>query len=193
MSAPEKESFYPENLQQWREWLQENHKKKASVWLIQYKKSVGFPTISWSEAVDQALCFGWIDSTKKKLDDDRTIQFFSPRKAKSTWSKINKDKVERLIADGSMTAAGLRCIEVAKENGSWTILDTVEALLVPEDLEKAFLDHNGSKAFFDGLSKSIRKQLLYWVISAKRPETRQKRIDEIAECAGRQQKPKQFG
>ena len=189
MSENDIESFYPTNRQQWRAWLQENHEKKASVWLICYKMKSGMPSISWTEAVEEALCFGWIDSTRKTIDDDKYRQFFSRRKKVSTWSKINKDKVEQLIADGSMTVAGLKAIETAKQNGSWILLDEVEALTIPDDLETAFQTHPGSKVFYLSLSKSVKKRILYWLVSARRPETREKRIREVAESAAQKRKP----
>lgn len=188
----EVEIFYPENPDQWRKWLQENHDKVQSVWVVFYKKSSSMPSLTWSEAVDEALCFGWIDSKKIAIDSEKSHQFFSRRKAKSTWSKINKEKVDRLIENGKMTPAGLVCIETAKENGSWTILDTVDELIIPEDLEKEFKVRPEAEEYFLSLSKSIRKQLLYWLISAKRPETRQNRICEIVESAIQKSKPKQF-
>lgn len=142
--------------------------------------------------MDVALCFGWIDSKKIKVSDECAHQFFSRRKAQSTWSKINKDKVERLSAAGLMTQAGWDSIERAKENGSWNMLDEVEALIIPEDLKKAFRKHKGSEVFFTGLSKTLRKMMLQWLVLAKRPETRQKRVDEIATLAAQQKKPKPF-
>ena len=187
------ETFYAESRAHWREWLNENQDKVPSIWLIQYRQKSGVPTLTWSEAVDEALCFGWIDSTKRPIDDQKFMQFFTRRKPDSTWSKINKDKVDRLIAEELMMPAGLRTIEIAKENGSWTILDSVEALHIPGDLTAAFIAHPGSEAYFESLSKSIKKQLLYWVISAKREETRSKRILEIVENAAQNKKPKQFG
>jgi uncharacterized protein YdeI (YjbR/CyaY-like superfamily) len=138
------------------------------------------------------LCFGWIDSIKKKLDDERSIQFFSKRKPKSTWSKINKEKVMRLMEAGLMAQAGITCIEVAKENGSWNLLDSVEALIIPTDLEQALKAKVNAFDFFIGLSKSTKKAMLQWLVLAKRAETRQSRINEIAELADKQQKPKQF-
>lgn len=150
------------------------------------------PSISWSEAVDEALCFGWIDSTRKSIDGESFIQFFTKRKPKSNWSKINKGKVARLIEEGLMTEAGYKSIEIAKKNDSWTILDAVEELLVPKDLEEAFQSQPGSGDYFNDLSKSVKKMILHWVVSAKRPETREKRIAEIAELAGQRLKPKQF-
>jgi uncharacterized protein YdeI (YjbR/CyaY-like superfamily) len=192
MSINDTETFYPETKQQWREWLAENHSKKNSVWVIFYKKSAKKPSITWSEAVDEALCFGWIDSVKRKLDEERSIQFFSKRKPKSTWSRINKDKVETLSGAGLIAEAGWACIEMAKQNGSWEILDSVEDLVVPQDLEIELNARSDAMPFFMSLSKSAKKAMLQWLVMAKRPETRQKRITEIAECASQKKKPKQF-
>ncbi|MFH6942491.1 YdeI family protein [Flavobacterium sp. FlaQc-50] len=186
------ETFYPASSQDWRAWLIENHNVKQSIWLVCYKKQANVPTITWSDAVDEALCFGWIDSTRKSVDSDKFIQFFTRRKPSSNWSKINKAKIERLVAEGLMTEAGLESVERAKQNGSWTILDQVEELHVPEDLLAAFEVNAGAKEYFTGLSKSVKKMLLYWVVSAKRPETRQNRINEIAVLAAQNLKPKQF-
>jgi uncharacterized protein YdeI (YjbR/CyaY-like superfamily) len=188
----ETEVFYPTNPDEWRKWLAKNHLSRQSVWVVFHTKSSEKPSISWSQAVDEALCFGWIDSKKIKIDKETSHQFFSKRKPKSTWSKINKEKVRQLIDNGLMTQAGLDCINTAKLNGSWTLLDDVEELLVPEDLEAAFGRHENSKDYFLSLSKSVKKMILYWIISAKRPETRQNRIDEIASLAGQKKKPKQF-
>ncbi|TDO71204.1 uncharacterized protein YdeI (YjbR/CyaY-like superfamily) [Flavobacterium chryseum] len=192
MEQNEIETFCPTSQTDWREWLQENHHSKQSVWLLCYKKQANIPTITWSDAVDEALCFGWIDSVRKSIDNDKFIQFFGKRKPNSVWSKINKAKVERLIADGLMMKAGFDSIEKAKQNGSWTILDDVEELLIPEDLEKGFEAKPGAAAYFLSLSKSARKSILQWLVMAKRPETRQNRINEIAELAAQKLKPKQF-
>lgn len=188
----ETEIFYPANQVEWRQWLEKNHLSKQSVWLVFYSKSSERPSFSWSEAVDVALCFGWIDSKKIKIDNHTAHQFFSKRKPQSTWSKINKEKVRKLIEEGLMTQAGFDVIEAAKQNGSWTILDEVEELIIPNDLEKAFKKHKGSKEYFLSLSKTVRKMMLTSLILARKPETRQKRIDEIAELAGQKKKPKQF-
>ena len=186
------QTFCPANRNEWREWLQKNHHSKQAVWLVQYKKKSAVPSLSWSEAVDEALCFGWIDSVRKSVDAEKFIQFFSKRKATSVWSKINKEKVQQLIDKGLMTKAGLLTIETAKQNGRWTILDDVEELTIPSDLEKAFKTHKGSKDFFLSLSKSVKKAILQWLVLAKRAETRQNRINEIAELASQKLKPKQF-
>lgn len=190
MQNNETEIFYPKNQTEWRKWLQENHISKQDVWLVYYKKKSEIESISWSEAVDEALCFGWIDSKRISIDKDISHQFFSKRKPKSTWSKINKNKVQVLIEKGLMTEAGLKCIETAKTNGSWTILDEVEELIVPSDLEIEFDKKPNSKEFFNNSSKSFKKMILYWLVSAKTIETRQKRITEIIESAEQNLKPK---
>jgi uncharacterized protein YdeI (YjbR/CyaY-like superfamily) len=192
MEKKDTATFCPANRLQWRRWLQKNHAKEQSVWLIYYKKKANISTITWSEAVDEALCFGWIDSTARPIDDEKFMQFFTRRKPNSVWSKINKEKVQRLIDEGLMTQAGYESIEVAKQNGCWSILDKVEALEIPADLAKEFKSYPGSKAYFLSLSRSARKSMLQWLVLAKRPETRQKRITEIASLAARKLKPKQF-
>ncbi len=173
------ETFHAENPSVWREWLVENHLSADSVWLVLHNKSSAKNSITWREAVDEALCFGWIDSKKVKIDTETSHQIFSKRRAKSTWSKINKDKVEELIACGKMSPAGYKSIEIAKENGSWTSLDSVEALVIPDELEEALAMRSEIKEAFLALSKSAKKLLLYKVSFAKRPETRQKKIAEI--------------
>lgn len=187
------DSFHPADRKAWRKWLEKNHATRVSVWVIFTKKTKeGVRHLSWSDAVDEALCFGWIDSRAKTIDEDHYMQFFSRRKPKSIWSKINKEKVDRLIEEGLMSEAGLRSIEVAKRNGSWSSLDDVEALIIPKDLAAAFRKHKGSKAYFEGLSKSVRKMMLHWITFAKLPETRQRRIDELVESAGKGERPKAF-
>ncbi|CAN5333546.1 YdeI/OmpD-associated family protein [soil metagenome] len=186
------ETFYPANRREWREWLQENHEKKQSVWLIYYKKKSNIPTVMYSEAVDEALCFGWIDSKAKPLDENKFMQFFCRRKPNSVWSKVNKEKVQRLIDEKLMTKAGYEIIETAKENGSWTILDEAEALVIPKDLERELNKKLTAKTYFLGLSRSDKRNILQWLVIAKRQETRLKRIIEIVELAHQNQKPKQF-
>ncbi len=186
----EKEIFYPTNLNDWRNWLEKNHLSKESVWVVLYTKASDKSSITWRDAVDVALCFGWIDSKKIKIDSESSHQFFSKRKAKSTWSKINKEIVQKLIDQGLMQAAGYESIEKAKQNGSWTILDEVEELVIPEDLLRAFHNNEGSLAYFNSLSKTNKKMILQWIVLAKRPETRVKRINEVAELASKNRKPK---
>jgi uncharacterized protein YdeI (YjbR/CyaY-like superfamily) len=190
MFKKEIETYCPKSQTEWRQWLEKNHQSKLSVWLIYYTKKSTIPSLSWSEAVDEALCFGWIDSTRKTIDEFSFMQFFSKRKPKSNWSKINKEKVQQLIDSKRMTKAGYESIETAKQQGYWTILDEVEELIIPKDLEIAFEKHKGSKDHFLSLSKSTRKIILSWIVLAKQQETRQKRIDEVAESAEQNLKPK---
>lgn len=189
MHNPPIETYTPTSQEDWRKWLEENHESRQSIWLIYFTKKSDVPSLTWREAVDEALCFGWIDSTQKKIDEFSFMQFFSKRKPKSIWSKINKDKVQELIDSKKMTKAGLESIEVAKKNGSWTILDEVEELIIPNNLEVAFKEYEGSKDYFLSLNKSVKKMILSWIVLAKRQETRQKHIDEIAESAGQNLKP----
>lgn len=192
MENNEIDIFYAASVAAWRKWLVKNHLSKQAVWLVFYNKKSGIKSISWSEAVDVALCFGWIDSKKIKIDENSSHQFFSKRKAKSTWSKINKNKVEKLIEQGLMTEAGYLSIEVARQNGSWTLLDEVEELIIPADMEAEFARKPNSKDFFLSLSKSVRKSMLQWIVLAKTEGTRQKRITEIVEQAEKRLKPKHF-
>ncbi|PHN02539.1 YdeI/OmpD-associated family protein [Flavilitoribacter nigricans] len=192
MQANEENTYYPPTLADWRAWLAQNHRSEQSVWLILYKKKSERESILWSDAVDVALCFGWIDSKRQTIDEFSYRQFYCRRKPKSPWSKINKEKVQKLIDSGEMRPAGYEAVEIAKANGSWTMLDEAEALIVPEDLETAFQKHPGAKDYYLSLSPSNRKSLLHWIALARRPETRQKRIDEISEHAGRGERPKHF-
>ena len=178
MSEKEIETFYPTSQKEWRQWLKKNHRSKQSVWLICYKKKSGIPSIAWSLAVDEAFCFGWIDSIRKSIDDEKFMQFFGKRKPNGTWSKVNKEKIKKLIDANQMTEAGFESIEKAKANGSWTILDDVEELLIPKDLEKEFKTKPGSKAYFLSLSKSVKKMILQWIVLAKQEATRQKLLRE---------------
>lgn len=185
-------NFPYESRTDWRKWLEKNHQSKQSIWLVYFKSSTKVPSVSWSEAVDEALCFGWIDSTKKTIDKERYMQYFSRRKPNSTWSKINKEKVAKLIQNNLMTKAGFDSIETAKQNGTWLIMDDVEKVIIPEDLRIALNKNESSMEFFQSQSKSIKKAMLHWVVIAKRTETRKKRIAEIARLAAKGIRPNQF-
>ena len=163
----------------WYDWLLVNHDKYKAVHLVFYKLETKKPTMRWEEAVKVALCFGWIDSTVKSLGDGKRIQYFSPRKPKSVWSALNKKYLEELIPSGLMQEGGLKSIEIAKANGSWTSLDDVENGVIPDNLQLAF--DNNPKAFtnFQNFSKSYKKGYLYWLNQAKRDATKEKRIKEI--------------
>ncbi|MVN74768.1 hypothetical protein GO988_00345 [Hymenobacter sp. HMF4947] len=178
----------PQNRQQWREWLQAHHDQHQSVWLVYYKKKSATPTLTWSEAVDEALCFGWIDSQAKPLDEEKYQQFFSRRKPQSGWSRVNKNKIQRLLAEGKMMPAGLASIETAKQNGSWTLLDEVEELRLPTDLEREFDQYPAARTHFLSLSRTAKRNLLQWLVLAKRPATRQKRMAVILALANQPEK-----
>lgn len=175
----EKLHLYFKNSQEWRDWLHENHQSSKGVYLIFYRVNSGFESMRWEEAVQVALCYGWIDSIVRKMDDDRRKQAFGPRKENSTWSKVNKIYVEKLILENVMHESGLKKIETAKQNGSWELLDNVENLIIPEDLQKAF--DNNPPAFhnYKNFSFHYQKSYLYWLNQAKREETRNSRIGEI--------------
>jgi uncharacterized protein YdeI (YjbR/CyaY-like superfamily) len=192
MTDKEIEIFYPENRREWRAWLEKNYELKQSIWLIYYKKKSGKPTVSYDEAVEEALCFGWIDSKAKPIDEEKFMQFFTKRKPASAWSKINKERVQRLLQQGLMIKAGQDSIDLAKQNGSWTVLDDVEELIIPDDLHAEWKNKPSAQAYFLSLSRSDKRNILQWLVLAKRPETRQKRISEIVELAEQKQKPKQF-
>lgn len=183
------EIFSPASQAEWREWLIRNHLSAPSVWLVFYKKKSEKHNMTWSGAVDEALCFGWVDGRRKPLDEEKFIQFFCQRKPGSTWSKINKEKVTVLTERQLMTPAGLTCIQIARENGSWNILDDVEALLMPPDLLLAFELQTGTLEYYESLSNSVKKLILQWVKLCRTNKTRQQRITEIVNSAKSQRIP----
>ena len=167
-----------------RAWLDANAATSAGVRLAIGKKGNTATTLTYDDAVEEALNFGWIDSVAGRLDDARYTVHFTPRKPRGGWARTNKIRVERLIADGQMTPAGLAAIDAAKADGSWTLLDDVEDLIVPDDLAAALAGNPAAGRFWDGLGESPRKIALYRIASAKRPETRARRIAEtVAEAA----------
>ncbi|WP_142531392.1 YdeI/OmpD-associated family protein [Pedobacter westerhofensis] len=188
----EEDLIAPGNRHEWRKWLEENHTKVNSVWLVYYTLQSAMPTITISEAVDEAIRYGWVNGTARPIDENKFKQYFCKRRPMSTWSKINKEKVERLTSSGQMTPAGIRCIELAKSNGSWSILDDVEALTIPPDLKSAFENEQVGWQFFSKLSISVTKAILQWLVFAKREETRKKRIEEVIRFSKDGVVPKQF-
>lgn len=174
----------------WRAWLEKNHATESELWLIYYKKHCGKKSIRYEEAVEEALCYGWIDSIVKRLDDERYMQKYTPRKRKSIWSKLNKSRVERLVKNGRMTAVGLAVIEAAKKDGSWDRLSAVEEEpVMPDDLADVLSQNASAGRFFHSLAPSYQKQYLWWLLSAKRPETRKKRLIAIVERCEQGVKP----
>ena len=164
---------------QWRKWLEENHDKEKEIWLVFYKVKVNKKSVKYKEAVCEALCFGWIDSTVRRIDDEKHMQRYTPRKAKSNWSALNKSRVKKLIEEGLMMKHGFGTIEIAKQNSSWERLYSIEIKMeVPRELEEAFEKNINAKTIYEKLPASKKKQYLYWIKSAKRDETREKRIKE---------------
>jgi uncharacterized protein YdeI (YjbR/CyaY-like superfamily) len=166
----------------WRTWLQKHHTSSTGVWLHFAKKHSKLPTVSYNDAVEEALCFGWIDGLTHPVDDTYYKQAFTPRKPKSAWAATNKARVEKLIAAKLMTPAGLAAIAQAKANGMWTKYDAVEAGTMPPDLKKA-LASAGVRKVFDAWTPGRQKQCFYYLTDAKKPETRAKRIAKIVEAA----------
>ena len=173
----------PASRAEWRQWLADHHASAPGVWLVYFKKETGHPSVTYPEAVEEALCFGWIDSHPRKLDDDRTQLLFTPRKPKSGWSKVNKERLERLEAAEQLMPAGLAAIARARQNGAWESLDAAEAGTVPEDLADALAADEAAKANFAAFSPSARKMILTWVLGAKQPETRARRVAETVRLA----------
>ena len=177
------QTFHAKSREEWRKWLKKNHSTEKSVWLIIYKKESEIPSVYYSEAVDEALCFGWIDSKPNKRNEDSYYQFFAKRNPKSNWSKVNKEKIAKLIEKGLMQSAGLEMIEIAKENGTWTALDEVENLIIPDDLQELFSDNKTAFGNWERFPPSSKRGILEWILNAKKPETRQKRIEETVSLA----------
>lgn len=189
--APEN-SFHAHSRAEWRAWLEAHHRRTEGLWLITYKKATGRPRPEYEEIVEEALCFGWIDSKPNKLDDERTMLWLAPRKPKSGWSEPNKIRVARLIASGAMTGAGLAVVETAKRDGSWQALDAVEALEIPADLHAALQAHPPAAAHFDAFPRSVKRGILEWIGNAKRAETRAGRIEQTATLAANNQRANQW-
>jgi uncharacterized protein YdeI (YjbR/CyaY-like superfamily) len=181
----------PTSRQTWRAWLQKHHASSSGVWLVFAKKASGLPTVTYNDAVEEALCFGWIDGLMHPVDETFYKQLFTPRKPKSRWAASNKARVEKLIAAGLMTEAGLKTIEVAKQIGTWGALDAVEAMTLPDDFKRALSATPAAKKGYDAYTPSAKKQCLYYLNDAKRPETRAKRIARIVEGAAAGRKPSQ--
>ena len=177
MSTADYPRVHVKTTAEWRRWLRENHDTAQGVWLVAYKAATGRARLSYEDSIPDALCYGWIDSVNKPLDDERTALLFTPRKPRSGWSRTNKVRIARLLKEGRMEPAGLAKIAAAKRDGSWTLLDSVEALEMPNDLRKA-LGVVGTRTF-EALTPGRRKEHLRALVTAKRPETRTKRIAEI--------------
>lgn len=167
---------------EWRAWLEQNHNSKGA-WLVSWKKATGRPFIPYPETVDEALCFGWVDSRPNRLDEELAMRLFTPRKPRSPWSRLNKEKVARLSAEGLMAPAGMRMVETAQANGSWTVYDEIEDVVIPPDLADALAEDETAPGFFERFPESSKKAILWWIKTAKRPETRAARIAETVSAA----------
>jgi uncharacterized protein YdeI (YjbR/CyaY-like superfamily) len=187
-----REQVYVTDRAEWRRWLETHHAVSPGIWLVFDKKSSRADRLTYGDAVEEALCYGWIDSTVRTLDDARYMQLMAPRKPKSTWSRANKVRVERLIALGLMAQPGLASIERAKANGSWVSLDAVEALVVPADLTRALRTVPGATKNFAAFSPSTRKGFLGWIRAAVRPETRAHRVAHVVQYATSNERSRTF-
>ena len=185
-------TFYAKDQQSWRKWLEENHQTEKSVWLIIYHKGSKTPSVYYDEAVDEALCFGWIDSKPNKRDQESFFQFFSKRNPKSNWSRKNKQKIERLLKAGKIHQSGLEMIEQAKKTGTWNALDDVENLIIPDDLQKIFDQNPIAFQNYQKFPPSTKRGILEWILNAKKPETRQKRIQETVSKAAQNIRANQY-
>jgi uncharacterized protein YdeI (YjbR/CyaY-like superfamily) len=173
------EKLYVTNRDDWREWLRKNHATKKEIWLIYYKKHTGKPTIPYGDSVEEAICFGWIDSIIKKIDDEKYSRKFTPRKAKSGWSHLNKKRARKMVKERKMTEAGLEKIREAKESGEWFKAKVVrKELVTPIYIEEALAKSEKALENFNNLAESYKKQYVGWIASAKREETRKRRIAE---------------
>ena len=183
---------YAENQGAWRSWLETQHGTHECVWLIIFHKECHVPSVTYEEAVEEALCFGWVDSKPNKRDDQSFYQYFAARNPKSNWSRKNKNTVERLISAGRMSQAGLAMVQLAKETGTWDALNDVENLVVPEDMEAMWRDVPEARKNFDAFPRSVKRGILEWIFNAKRPDTRKKRIRETVELAAQNIRANQY-
>jgi uncharacterized protein YdeI (YjbR/CyaY-like superfamily) len=186
-------SFHPKTRIQWRKWLEKNHSISVGVWMIYFKKESSKRKFTYVDAVEEALCFGWIDSQPRKIDDKKSALKFTPRKPKSIWSKLNKQRIEKLIEQKLMRPAGLGKIEQAKKDGSWNILNSsdhhADNNTLPEELKKAFSKNKKALANFNGFAPGYRKRFFFWIDNAKTPETKAARIKQTLLMASANKKP----
>ena len=192
MPEPPENSVAPLSRAEWRAWLADHHGRGDGVWLVLNKKAADSPTLSTDDVVEEAVAFGWIDSVPKALDDDRWMLWVSPRQPGSNWSRLSKERAARMAEAGQMTDAGQVVIDRAKEDGTWTVLDDVEKLVVPYDLATALASRPPARDQWDGFPPSTRRGILEWILNAKRRPTREKRIRKTAEMAQRGKRANQW-
>ena len=191
MDAPQP-SVHPLSRGEWRQWLSDHHTRTTGVWLVSYKKATGKPRFDYDDAVEEALCFGWVDSKPNKLDAERTLLWFAPRKPGTGWSRPNKLRVERMLKAGLMAEAGLRKVAQAQADGSWAKLDAIEDLTVPDDLAQALDRYPEAARYFSAFPRSAKRGILEWIASAKTAPTRTKRIEDTACLADRNERANQW-
>lgn len=175
------ERLHFETTEQWRVWLEEHHTQPDGIWLVSWKSRTGRPSIPYEQAIEEALCFGWVDSTYHSVDDERGMLWWSPRRKGSLWARTNKARVARLEAEGRMTDAGRAAVEAARADGSWTILEPVEDLIVPADLAAALEARPGARERWESFPPTAKRAYLLWIVTAKRPQTRAVRVSESAD------------
>jgi uncharacterized protein YdeI (YjbR/CyaY-like superfamily) len=184
-----KSELHVTNRNDWRAWLEKNHDAAKEVWLIYYKKHAGKPGILYEASVEEALCFGWVDSIIKRLDDDRCARKFTPRKGASAWSESNKKRAEKMIRKGRMTEVGMAKIIEARERGEWSrVREVSKELVVPSFIQKALAKNEKAHAFFGTLADTYKRQIVSWVSSAKREETKARRLTEVISLLEKSQK-----
>lgn len=188
----ELEKVQPKSRAEWRAWLEKNHATSPGVWFVYFKKSAGKVGPSYDDMVEEALCFGWIDSIQRGLDAQRTMLKFTPRKPKSVWSKINKGRIGRLKRLRLMTPAGMAKVDAAKRDGSWNALNEIDKMTVPPDLKAALAANPSAAKHYDAFPPSSKKIILTWIASAKRPETRAKRVSETVRQAAKNLKANHY-
>ncbi|SDT39515.1 Uncharacterized conserved protein YdeI, YjbR/CyaY-like superfamily, DUF1801 family [Friedmanniella luteola] len=181
--AADVEQVHLETRAEWRAWLAEHHATASGVQLVSWRTGTGRPAVGYVESVCEALCFGWVDSVARRLDDERSMQYFSPRKPRSGWARTNKIRVEELRAAGLMTEAGERVIAEAVANGAWTLLDDVEAGIEPDDLRAALDARPAARGHWDAFPPSVRKVMLEWLVQARTAATRDKRLAAVVDRA----------
>jgi uncharacterized protein YdeI (YjbR/CyaY-like superfamily) len=169
-----------EYVTEWREWLEQHHHSESGMFVISWRASTGRPAIGYPEMVEEALCFGWVDSRQVRLDDERTMLWFTPRRPGAGWSPSNRERVERLTSTGRMHSSGRDVVATAQRDGSWTKLDSINNLELPPDLTGELARHAGAWDAFNGFPRSVRRGILEWISSAKTPTTRARRIEETA-------------
>jgi uncharacterized protein YdeI (YjbR/CyaY-like superfamily) len=177
--------FYARDRKTWRTWLQKNHTKEKNVWLILHNQKSHTPSVTYPDAIEEAPCFGWIDSTPPKRNGESCFQLFAQRKPKSNWSKLNRERAEKMIAQEKMAKAGMAMIELAIKSGTWTRLEDVQNSVIPPDLAQAFGKNKTAFKYFQAFPPSSKRIILEWILNAKQLATRQKRISETVTLAAK--------